>query len=67
MERGERLLNVMRRVHVTTSEIASNLNMNRSTFYRKIKDPRASFTMEQVFKIKNLLSMSKDDFQAIFF
>lgn len=67
MDRGELLLSLMHRAHVGATELADALNMDRSTFYRKVKNPQASFTMEQVIKVKNVLSLSKENFQAIFF
>ena len=67
MEKGEKLLTLIHRKHFTVGEIADALNMTRSTFYRKSKNPRASFTIDQAFKMENLLVMNKEDFQSIFF
>ena len=48
-------------------KIADSLNIDTSTFYRKLKDEGNGFTIAQVFMIVKTLSLTKDEALDIFF
>ncbi len=52
---------------LSIDDIAESLQINRSTMYRKLADNGLSFTVREVAKIVNELSLSPDDAFAIFF
>ena len=54
--------------HNTTQEsVADEIGMNRSTFYRKMKEGGKLFTVEQVHKLVKILSLTNEDVMKIFF
>ena len=50
---------------ITVSEIAKQLNINQSTFYRKMKNN--SFRISETDVIVNVLQLSADEASNIFF
>ena len=67
MDRGALLLGILKRKNINAEQLAKDLNMDRSTFYRKSHAPQASFTCEQALKIKDSLILDAMEFEAIFF
>lgn len=51
---------------ITEQELASNIGIDASTFYRK-KSGLSDFNREEIKTIKRLLSLSADDVDRIFF
>ncbi|WP_197041696.1 XRE family transcriptional regulator [Robinsoniella sp. KNHs210] len=52
----------------TTQEaIADTIGMNRSTFYRKMKNMGNTFTVEQMKKMVDVIPLSTEDAINIFF
>jgi DNA-binding XRE family transcriptional regulator len=52
----------------TTQEaVASKMHINRSTFYRKMKENGKSFTVEEVQKLAHVLNLTCEDVMKIFF
>jgi len=49
----------------TQKEVAEEIGMNRSTFYRKMKN--GSFTVEEAQKIVNAVPLTKEEAISIFF
>ena len=50
---------------ISIRQIAAELGMSKSTFYRKMKT--ASFTVEQVIQIADYLNLTHDEIMEIFF
>lgn len=68
MKINVRLLNEERTKRgVTVRDLARNLDMDPSTYYRKIKKGGGSFTIRQVQKIADVLSLSECECNKIFF
>lgn len=53
--------------NLTVQEVADNIGIDRSTFYRKLSRNDSSFTVEQAKNISTLLRLTAAEFQAIFF
>ena len=53
--------------NTTQEALADAIGVNRSTFYRKMKDNGKNFTVGEVEKIANILSLSSGDVMKIFF
>ena len=51
----------------TKSEVASYINMDESTFYRKMSRNGGTFTVDQACKIAEMLEIDSDLAQDIFF
>lgn len=52
----------------TTQEaVADAIGINRSTFYRKMRENGKNFTVEEVQKMAKILSLTGDDVMKIFF
>lgn len=51
----------------TMESLASDAGMNRSTFYRKMKNKGNTFTVEEMKKIVSLLGLSNEEAITIFF
>ncbi len=49
------------------SEVATALGISQSTYYRKISKGGTSFTVAQVRKIAEVLNLSSEECNAIFF
>lgn len=67
MSRSEMLFEQIKSENINVNVISDALDMDRSTFYRKAKDPHRHFTVDQAMKLRNILQMSRDLFEAIFF
>lgn len=65
--RGELLLDFIRSSGYTVSELAAAEGMDRSTLYRKIKNPQEYFTCKEADKLRKLIGMSRADFDRIFY
>lgn len=53
--------------NTTQEALADSIGINRSTFYRKMKDSGKNFTVGEVEKIANILSLNSEDVMKIFF
>lgn len=53
--------------NTTQEALADAIGVNRSTFYRKMKDNGKNFTVGEVEKIANILSLNSEDVMKIFF
>lgn len=51
---------------ITEQEMAGHLGVDASTFYRK-KTGNSDFTREEIKKMKNILSLTPEDVDRIFF
>ena len=67
INRSELLLERIKNSGRTVAELADAAKMDRSTLYRKLKDPPEQFSVKQADKLRTLLNLSKIDFDAIFF
>lgn len=56
----------MRTKNVSIDELAKALNIDVSTFYRKLKSNGENFTVGQIHKIVEVLNLSNSDASAIF-
>lgn len=46
---------------------AKAINITPATFYRKLKKNADTFTVEQIYKMAEILQLSRDDMMGIFF
>lgn len=53
-------------IGLSGAQIARALDMHESTYYRKLKSKGVAFTLGQVFKITEKLSLSVDEAKDIF-
>lgn len=53
--------------NTTQEAVADAMGINRSTFYRKMKEKGRFFTVEQVQQMAKILSLSSDEVMKIFF
>lgn len=53
--------------NTTQEAVADAIGINRSTFYRKMKENGKFFTVEEVQKMIKILSLSNEDVMKIFF
>ena len=53
--------------NVTQEAVADDIGMDRSTFYRKMKNEGKQFTVEEIQKLRKILELSNDDIIKIFF
>lgn len=67
MDRGAYLLEACKHRDISVEQIAEALGMDRSTFYRKVKDPQASFSVKDMIIINKTLGLEKIDLNTIFF
>ena len=51
---------------VRKEDLAQKIGVDPSTFYRKLKDDGASFTVGQMHKIVEALNLTKEEATAIF-
>lgn len=52
---------------LSASEISKLIGMDRSTFYRKMQNNGENFTILEANAIANVLNLTKDDVNEIFF
>lgn len=52
---------------LSQGNVATLIGIDRSTFYRKMKDGGKTFDIEEVNKIVEVLSLNKDETISIFF
>ena len=52
---------------LSQGNVATLIGIDRSTFYRKMKDDGRTFDIEEVGKIVEVLSLDKDETMNIFF
>ena len=52
---------------LSQGNVATLIGIDRSTFYRKMKDDGRTFDIEEVGKIVEVLSLDKDEKMNIFF
>lgn len=64
--KGDQLLKNMKAKDVSVTQLASYLQIDNSTFYRKLQRPD-SFSVEQARSIAEFLRLSKDETNSIFF
>jgi len=57
----------MRGKALTAQQVATRLAMHQSTFYRKLEKEGATFTLKQAQILANLLNLTSDELQNIFF
>ena len=53
--------------NTTQEAVANAMGINRSTFYRKMKEEGKFFTIEEVQKMAKILSLNEEDIMKIFF
>lgn len=53
--------------NTTQEAVANAMGINRSTFYRKMKEEGKFFTIEEVQKMAKILSLNEGDIMKIFF
>jgi len=53
--------------NTTQEAVADEMGINRSTFYRKMKEDGKLFTVEEVQKLVKILSLSNEEVMKIFF
>lgn len=66
MEASE-LTTKMEKCGISVDQMAQHLQIDRSTFYRKLKRPSSSFTVEEAGEIAKLLRLTKTEVNRIFF
>ena len=63
----EKLRAAMEASGVSIEAAAAALGVNRATLYRRLQQAGANFTLEEVSKLANLLSLNRAEMEAIFF
>lgn len=63
----EKLRAAMEAGGVSIEEAASALGVNRATLYRRLQQAGASFTLEEVSKLADLLHLTRAEMETIFF
>lgn len=63
----ERLRDALKQCKVTRATAAAAIGMDEATFYRRLNRQGSTFTVEEVGKLSELLKLSPDDMQDIFF
>lgn len=63
----DRLSGKLAERRMTKEELATGLDMDASTFYRKIKADGLAFTVGQMHKIVDVLGLTRDEACQIFF
>lgn len=53
--------------NTTQEAVADKMGINRSTFYRKMKEGGKPFTVEEVQKLARALSLTSEEIMRIFF
>lgn len=52
---------------LSVSKVSEMLGINKSTMYKKLKDDGETFTIKEVRKLSEILKLSLDDVNRIFF
>ena len=63
----QRLKDTMQERHITVEQAAQILNIHPTTFYRRINKDGARFTVTEVGKLADLLSLDDEALRGIFF
>lgn len=63
----EALAKIMEQKRISIQEMCNALNINKSTYYRKLQEHGRGFTVEEIQKISNTLELSADQKLSIFF
>lgn len=63
----EKLKSIIIEKNTTQENIADSLEINRSTFYRKMKHPSKSFSVEEAQKMAELIPLTMEEAIEIFF
>lgn len=63
----EKLRAAMEAGGVSIEDAASALGVNRATLYRRLQQAGASFTLEEVSKLADLLRLNRAEMETIFF
>lgn len=61
------LQEAMKRRSITPEQAAEAMGVDRSTFYRRLNQAGAKFTVDEVSKLSAMLKLSAQDMQLIFF
>lgn len=61
------LRGALRAKNITNEQAASAIGVNPATFYRRINQQGKKFTVAEVGKLAELLELSADEVQEIFF
>lgn len=64
---AEKLKETIVERNVTIESVAKAVNMDRSTFYRKMQPDNKGFTVGEAKQIAQVLSLSMDEANAIFY
>lgn len=62
-----RLREAMKAQSISPDAVADALGIDRATFYRRLERQGAKFTVEEVSKFSELLNLSSETMQNIFF
>ncbi len=54
------------RQELTTTDVANKMGMNKSTFWRKLKEPD-KFTLSDIVAIKQVLDLDNEKIMNVFF
>lgn len=63
----EKLKEVIIEKNTTQENVADSLEINRSTFYRKMRNHEKSFSVEEAQKMVELIPLTMDEAVEIFF
>lgn len=63
----DKLKGVIKEKRTTPEKVAMSIGIDKSTMYRKLNNGGDEFTIKQADAIANLLGLSGDEAQAIFF
>lgn len=63
----ERLRDEMKKMSITPDAAAEAMGIDVATYYRRINRQGTKFTVEEVSKLSELLNLSPDTMQEIFF
>lgn len=62
-----RLREVLAEQQITYDDVARSLGVDRATFYRRLAQQGAKFTVEEVGKLAEMLKLTPQEMQDIFF
>lgn len=63
----DRLKSALRNRGITIEQASEAIDMNPSTFYRRLNRQGEKFTVQEVAKLAGLLNLSSETMQGIFF